>query len=51
MIRVVMIDPLYLCLIGTASDGRRVDPANLFDMGPLFRRSRARAARPAQLRS
>ena len=35
-IKLVIIDPLYLCLIGAASSGKRIDPANLFDMGPLF---------------
>ena len=35
-IKVVIIDPLYLCLIGAASIGRRIEPSNLFDMGPLL---------------
>jgi hypothetical protein len=34
-LQVVIIDPLYLCLIA-GSAGRRIDPANLFDMGPLL---------------
>ena len=32
-IKVVLIDPVYLCLIGS-----KVDPANLFDVGPLLKR-------------
>jgi hypothetical protein len=36
-IEVVLIDPLYLCLL-TGAGSKRVDPANLFDMGPLLRR-------------
>jgi hypothetical protein len=32
-IEVVVIDPLYLCLLSTK---RVVDPANLFDVGPLL---------------
>jgi replicative DNA helicase len=34
-IRVVVIDPLYLCLL-QGSPGRRLDPGNLFDVGPLL---------------
>ena len=34
-LEVVMVDPLYLCLLA-GSPGRRLDPANLFDMGPLL---------------
>jgi hypothetical protein len=36
-IEVVVIDPLYLALLASADGGRRLDPANLFDMGPLLR--------------
>jgi hypothetical protein len=36
-IAVVVIDPLYLALLASADGGRRLDPANLFDMGPLLR--------------
>lgn len=32
---VVAVDPLYLCLLG-GQDGREIDPANLYQMGPLF---------------
>ncbi|MBV8313970.1 MAG: AAA family ATPase [Planctomycetaceae bacterium] len=32
---VVIIDPIYLCLI-SGMPGTRIDPANLFDMGPLL---------------
>lgn len=35
-LQVVIIDPLYLCLISAAPGTRRLDPANLFDMGPLL---------------
>lgn len=35
-IGLVIIDPLYLCLTGTTNDGHRVDPANLYDTGPLL---------------
>ena len=34
-ITVVIIDPLYLCLL-QGSVGRRLDPSNLFDIGPLL---------------
>ena len=34
-IEVVIIDPLYLCLL---SGNSRLDPANLFDVGPLLKR-------------
>jgi len=34
-IKVVIVDPLYLCLV-SADAGRRLDPANLFDVGPLL---------------
>lgn len=33
-IQVVIVDPLYLCLIAA---GAKIDAANLFDMGPLLR--------------
>lgn len=34
-IKVVIIDPLYLCLL-SGTEGRALDPANLFDVGPLL---------------
>jgi replicative DNA helicase len=34
-IRVVIIDPLYLCLF-QGSSGKRLDPGNLYDVGPLL---------------
>jgi hypothetical protein len=34
-IEVVIIDPVYLCLMGA---GPKIDPANLFDVGPLLKR-------------
>ena len=34
-IEAVGIDPLYLCLLSNAM-GRPIDPANLYEMGPLF---------------
>jgi replicative DNA helicase len=36
-LEVAVIDPIYLCLLG-GEGGRRVDPGNLFDMGPLLAR-------------
>jgi hypothetical protein len=33
-IELVVVDPLYLCLIGA---GSRIDPSNLFDVGPLLK--------------
>jgi hypothetical protein len=34
-IQVVIVDPLYLCLL-QGSIGKRLDPSNLFDVGPLL---------------
>jgi replicative DNA helicase len=34
-IKVVIVDPLYLCLLQGAP-GRRLDPSNIFDVGPLL---------------
>jgi replicative DNA helicase len=34
-IELVIIDPLYLALL-TGSNGKRLDPANIFDIGPLL---------------
>lgn len=34
-IKVVIVDPLYLCLL-QGSPGKRLDPSNLFDVGPLL---------------
>lgn len=33
---VVIIDPLYLCLASGSSNGRQIDMANLFQVGPLL---------------
>jgi len=33
-IEVVIIDPLYLCLL---TGGKKIDPANLFEVGPLLK--------------
>jgi hypothetical protein len=35
-IRVVSLDPTYLCLHNGSSTGKPLDPANLFEMGPLL---------------
>ena len=33
---IVIIDPLYLCMIGANGSGRSIEASNLFETGPLF---------------
>jgi hypothetical protein len=35
-IEVVIIDPIFLCLLKGLSNGKKIDAGNVFDMGPLL---------------